>query len=165
MKDGKSGGSFKGSAGVRAFHSIDAVDEEDLLKWESLQFDEIQGSLEPFNLSIHQVALNDVYSRIVVRKDGTLNLQNLVEKKDAPAQAVSPPVTPVAETPKTVHQRRRLSANRSDTAPDIGGEYHHTERHPFLHRPPPAPELQQHLLQPGRAGQRTVVRRSQSMPT
>ena len=71
MKDGKPVGTFKGSAGVRAFHSIDAIDEEDLLKWESLQFDDIQGNLEPFNLSIHQVALNNVYSRIVVRKDGT----------------------------------------------------------------------------------------------
>ena len=68
LKDGKPEGSFKGSAGVRDFHSVDAIDEEDLLKWESLQFDEIKGNLEPFNLSIHQVALNDVYSRIVVRQ-------------------------------------------------------------------------------------------------
>ncbi len=105
MKDGKTGGSFKGSAGVRDFHSIDTIDEEDLLKWESLQFDEIKGNLEPFSLSIHQVALNDIYSRIVVRKDGTLNLQNLVEKKETPAQTVSPPVTVVTETPKTVAQK------------------------------------------------------------
>ncbi len=102
MKDGKLGGSFKGNAGVRAFHSIDTIDEEDLLKWESLQFDEVQGNLEPFNLSIHQIALNDVYSRIVVWKDGTLNLQNLIKEKESPAQAVLPPVTAVTETPKAV---------------------------------------------------------------
>jgi outer membrane protein OmpA-like peptidoglycan-associated protein len=105
MKDGKPGGSFNGSAGVRAFHSVDAVDEEDLLKWESLQFDEIKGSLEPFSLSIHEVALNDIYSRIVVRKDGSLNLQNLVEKKEAPAQAAPLPVTAAPETPATAAQK------------------------------------------------------------
>ncbi|MFZ2950886.1 MAG: DUF748 domain-containing protein [Desulfuromonadaceae bacterium] len=104
MKDGKPGGSFRGSAGIRDFHSIDTVDEEDLLKWESLQFDEIKGNLEPFSLSIHQVALNDIYSRIVVRKDGSLNLQNLVEKKEAPAQAVQLPVAAVTDTPKTAAQ-------------------------------------------------------------
>lgn len=87
LKDGKPVGSFKGSCGVRSFHSIDAVAEEDLLKWESLQFDQIQGTLEPLSLGIHEVALNNVYSRIVVRKDGTLNLQNLVDKPETTNQS------------------------------------------------------------------------------
>ena len=86
LKDGKPVGSFKGNCGVRSFHSIDALAEEDLLKWESLQFDEIQGTLEPFSLGIREVALNGVYSRIVVRKDGTLNLQNLVDKPEVTRQ-------------------------------------------------------------------------------
>jgi len=119
MKDGKPRGSFKGSAALRAFHSIDAVDEEDLLKWESLQFDDIKGNLEPFNLSIHQVALNDVYSRIVIRKDGSLNLRDLFGKKEtaapgtplrseaatsAPKTAtqISEPSAPVAATPRQI---------------------------------------------------------------
>ncbi|HEX9023687.1 MAG TPA: DUF748 domain-containing protein, partial [Geobacteraceae bacterium] len=94
LKDGKPAGSFKGSAGIRAFHALDTVDEEDLLKWESLQLDDIQGTLEPFSLSLRQIALNGVYSRIIVRKDGTLNLQNLVEKpkQDAgPSPSPTPP--------------------------------------------------------------------------
>lgn len=119
MKDGKPEGSFNGSAGVRGFHSIDAIDEEDLLKWESLQFDKIKGNLEPFNLSVHQVALNDIYSRILVRKDGTLNLQNLVEKKENPTQAVSPPVAAVTETPKTVAQKTAHSAPTAPTQRQI----------------------------------------------
>jgi len=80
LKDGKPVGYFKGSAGVRGFHAVDTVAEEDLLKWESLQLDDIQGTLEPFSLALRQIALNGVYSRIIIRKDGTLNLQNLVEK-------------------------------------------------------------------------------------
>ena len=78
LKDGKPYGSFKGNASVRGFHAVDTIAEEDLLKWESMQLDGIQGSLEPFSLAMRQVALNGVYSRIIIRKDGTLNLQNLV---------------------------------------------------------------------------------------
>lgn len=101
LKDGKAVGSFKGNSGVRAFHAVDTLAEEDLLKWESLQFDDIQGNLEPFSLSLRQIALNGVFSRIIIRKDGTLNLQNLVQKdvkkpeSDVPeataAKAVPPP--------------------------------------------------------------------------
>ena len=86
LKDGKPFGSFKGNAGIRAFHAIDATEEEDLLTWESLQLDDIQGNLEPFSLSLRQIALNGVYSRIIIREDGTLNLQNLVEKPEKQAQ-------------------------------------------------------------------------------
>ncbi len=82
IKEGKAIGNFKGNAGIRAFHAVDTVAEEDLLKWESLQLDDIQGDLEPFNLSLRQIALNGIYSRIIIRKDGTLNLQNLVQKEE-----------------------------------------------------------------------------------
>jgi uncharacterized protein involved in outer membrane biogenesis len=82
LKGGRPTGTFKGSAGVRSFHSIDSIAEEDLLKWESLQLDDIQGSLDPFSLTLREIALNGVYSRIIIRKDGTLNLQNLVQKDE-----------------------------------------------------------------------------------
>lgn len=86
LRDGKAQGTFRGKAGVRDFHSIDAVADQDLLKWESLQFDEFQGNLDPFTLNIRQVALNDVYSRIIIRRDGSLNLQDLVQKKEPAGQ-------------------------------------------------------------------------------
>lgn len=80
IDDGKPFGNYKGSAALRAFHAVDTKAEEDLLKWESLQLDDIQGSLNPFSLALHQIALNGVYSRIIIHKDGSLNLQNLIEK-------------------------------------------------------------------------------------
>ncbi|NVN92762.1 MAG: DUF748 domain-containing protein [Desulfuromonadales bacterium] len=83
LKNGKPEGSFKGSAGVRSFHSIDTDAEEDLLKWESLQVDEFQGRVEPFSLAIRQIALNGFFSRIAILKNGSLNLQNLVDKPEA----------------------------------------------------------------------------------
>ena len=112
LKGGKPTGTFKGSAGIRGFHAIDTVAEEDLLKWESLQLDDIQGNLEPFSLALRQIALNGVYSRIIVRKDGTLNLQNLVEK---PKQEAAPtPATTSAPSPlRRPGHRSALPAPRS----------------------------------------------------
>ncbi len=82
MKDGAPTGSFQGNAGISAFHAIDAEEEEDLLKWERLQLDDVQGDLRPFSLAIGEIAINRVYSRIIVRKDGTLNLQHLVRNEE-----------------------------------------------------------------------------------
>ncbi len=84
-KEGKPEGSFEGSTGIRGLHIVDSEHEEDLLKWESLQLDRIKGQLNPFSLAISQIALNGVYSRIAISKDGSLNLQSLVTKKDGQA--------------------------------------------------------------------------------
>ena len=85
---GKPKGSFSGTAGLRSLHLVDAVQEEDLLKWESLQLDQINGTLQPISLGIRQIALNNVYARVAVRKDKTLNLQNLVAKEQGQGAGV-----------------------------------------------------------------------------
>ena len=124
LKDGKPTGTFKGRAGIRGFHAIDSIEEEDLLKWESLQLDDIQGNLEPFSLALHEIALNGVYSRIIIRKDGTLNLQNLVQKEEkkpdtqppaatAAKPAEQPPASasiPAPQTPAAAKKHIRVDA-------------------------------------------------------
>lgn len=125
LKEGKPTGSFKGTAGVRGFHAVDAAAEEDLLKWESLQLDDIQGNLEPFSLAMKEIALNNVYSRIIIRPDGTLNLQNLVQKdqqkpgqqpqaqpaaKPAAAQPASPTAATSASTQPAAKKQIRVDA-------------------------------------------------------
>lgn len=101
-KQGALGGSFGGSAGIRGLHTIDTAQEEDLLKWESLQLDEIKGGLAPFSLGIRQIALNGVFARVAVRKDRTLNLQHLVtpakQAEAAPAATQSAAATPPRDT-------------------------------------------------------------------
>lgn len=109
-KSNKPFGTFNGNAGVRSFHAVDTALEEDLLKWESLQLDQIKGTIAPFNLTIHQIALNDVYSRIAVRKDRTLNLQNLVTKPKAAEPAANVP----AQQPATLP----VSSAQAKSAPD-----------------------------------------------
>lgn len=116
IRDGKAVGSFRGNAGVRDFHSIDLTGDQDLLKWESLQFDAFQGTFAPFSLSVGEVALNDVYSRIIIRKDGTLNLQDLV-RKEPEVQAAAPPAAPAAPTAPAPVAARTNAAALKQTAP------------------------------------------------
>lgn len=98
FKNDKLGGTFNGSAGIRGFHAVDTVAEEDLLKWESLQLDGIKGDLEPFSLTLREIALSGVYSRIIIRKDGTLNLQNLLKKDETQVVAKTPTAVPPVQS-------------------------------------------------------------------
>lgn len=98
---GQMTGSFRGDIGVRSFYTLDA-DNEDLLKWESLQIDKLSGTLTPFSLDIADIALSKCYSRIVVNKDGVLNLQQLrtpPDKAETPQQAPPSPQKPVPAPP------------------------------------------------------------------
>jgi len=102
LKDGSAVGSFKGNAGLSSFHAVDSVEEEDLLKWQRLQFDGIDGEIKPLRLTIGQVSLNEVYSRIIVREDGTLNLQNLIRKgeKEGGNEKLAANPEPATDTPQ-----------------------------------------------------------------
>jgi hypothetical protein len=73
-------GTFGGSAGIRSLYCLDA-EGEDLLKWDSLQLDKMKWSLDPFALDIGDVSVSRFYSRIVVEKDGSLNLQHLYTRE------------------------------------------------------------------------------------
>ena len=73
-------GSLGGSAGIRSLSCLDA-EGENLLKWEHLQLDNVQWSLDPFAVNIGDVALTRFYSRIIAERDGSLNLQHLYTRK------------------------------------------------------------------------------------
>ncbi|HEY6871181.1 MAG TPA: DUF748 domain-containing protein [Geobacteraceae bacterium] len=101
LAKGKGGmtGSFRGGLGVRSFHTLDA-DGEDLLKWESLELDTLRGTLGPFALDVAGVALNKFYARIVVAKNGALNLKELYapeEGKETAKPAATPESAPAAK--------------------------------------------------------------------
>ena len=155
-KDNKPTGSFSGSAGVRGFHAVDSVQEEDLLKWESLQFDQISGNLAPLSLTIRQIALNGVYSKIAVRKDGTLNLQNLVTKEQqqkpqgsaGTAGQAAVASTPTVTTQQATTQKPQIKIDAL-TIQDGTMDFSDVS---------PAPTVPQHLPQPGWPCQRPVFR-------
>jgi hypothetical protein len=79
------GGTFGGSLTVNDFYSVDGDQGDDLLKWESLHLEKVSGTLAPFSLKLTEVALTSFYARVVVNKDGTLNLQNVLRKNSTAA--------------------------------------------------------------------------------
>ncbi len=80
-KDGIMKASYKGEASVRNFASLDKANAEDFLKWNSLYFGGMDATSNPLYINITQVALTDFYSRIIINKDGSINLQGVMQEK------------------------------------------------------------------------------------
>jgi len=64
----------------------------------------MKGALSPFSLEIADISLSKLYSRIVVNKDGTLNLQEIRkpgQKVEAVTEGVAAPPPPSPAPPRT----------------------------------------------------------------
>ncbi len=71
---------YAGAAEIANLASTDKKNNEDLLKWGSLKLADIKldsAPDSPFSLSIAAVALDRLYSRLVINPDGKFNLQEL----------------------------------------------------------------------------------------
>jgi hypothetical protein len=133
LEKGASGvkGSFGGSLGVRSFYCQDTVLEEDLLKWDSLQMEKVSGTLGPLTLAIGNVSLSNFYTRVIVEKDGTLNLQHLMRAEGAPPAAPQP-AAPGKPAPAAVAAGQApgpQNAIRIDTVTMQGGTLALSDRH------------------------------------
>lgn len=125
LENGKAGltGSFGGSLGVHSFYCLDTILDEDLLKWDSLELDRISGTLAPFSLGIRDVSLSNFYARVIVEKDGTLNLQHLSRQEPAATVAAQPgtqaPAVAAAPTPPA--RRQAAAPPAGQAAPPAPG--------------------------------------------
>src|SRR5208283_2617147 len=88
-KDGIMKASYKGEASVKNFASLDKADAEDFLKWNSLYFGKVDVTYNPLYVNISQVALTDFYSRLIINKDGSINLQGVMQEKGAGEEAAT----------------------------------------------------------------------------
>ncbi len=68
---------YEGKVSVNRFAGIDKVEGGDLLIWRSLHLNGVDVTPVPLSVRIGGVALTDFYSRIIIREDGMLNLQQL----------------------------------------------------------------------------------------
>jgi hypothetical protein len=80
-EDGIMKASYKGEAFVKNFTSLDKANAEEFLKWNSLYFGGMDATYNPFYVNIAQVALTDFYSLIIINKDGSINLQGVMQEK------------------------------------------------------------------------------------
>jgi len=105
---------YSGTAQINQFASVDQVNRNDFLKWDSLYFSGVQVATAPLKLNIEEVALSNFYSRLIINPDGSLNVQHVVggsaqaaagetaaqeAAKETPPAAAAPPAAKSPATP------------------------------------------------------------------
>ncbi len=78
---------YKGSFTLGDFVAVDKLNSADFLKWKSLYFGGIDFRLEPMAINIGEIALTDYFSRLILNKEGKLNVAEIVRKPEGEAVA------------------------------------------------------------------------------
>ena len=92
--------SYKGSLTLGDFLAVDKLNSADFLKWKSLYFGGIDFRLDPLAVNVGEIALSDFYSRLILNKEGRLNVADIVRQPaegetPAPAVAKAEPAKPM----------------------------------------------------------------------
>lgn len=95
---------YKGDSSLANFASIDKVNAEDLLKWESLALNDVDIGYNPLYIHINGIALTNFYARLILHPDGSLNLQEVFEKEGQKKEAPTAPQPQKKESPPTKNQ-------------------------------------------------------------
>ena len=88
---------YSGGASLNHFASIDKLNAEDVLKLESLAFDDIHFDSNPFSMDVKGIALSNFYANVLIHPDGKLNLQEILVKEEAKKEAPPKKETPPPE--------------------------------------------------------------------
>lgn len=96
-KDGLAGG-FKGQLTLGDLNSVDKANNADFLRWKSLYLGGIDLRLQPFGLTVGEVALSDFYSRLIISPEGKLNLGQIVRQPEGDKAATGKPAAPAASS-------------------------------------------------------------------
>ncbi|WP_200383621.1 DUF748 domain-containing protein [Rhodocyclus tenuis] len=84
-------GGFKGQLTVGDFFAVDKINSADFLRWKSFYVGDIDFRLGPDSLSVGEVALTDFFARVIVSKEGKLNLAQIVRRDEPAAAAAATP--------------------------------------------------------------------------
>ena len=79
---------YKGSFTLGDLVAVDKQNSADFLKWKSLYFGGVDFRLEPMAINIGEIALTDFYSRLILNKEGRLNVADIVKKPAGEAAQV-----------------------------------------------------------------------------
>jgi hypothetical protein len=71
-------GAYKGSATLGNLATVDKLNGNDFLRWKSLYAGGVDLRLQPFALTVDQVALADFFARIIIDPNGRINLQDVL---------------------------------------------------------------------------------------
>jgi len=73
-------GGFSGQVTVGDFYAVDKINSADFLKWKSLYLGKLDIHANPESLSIGEVALADFFARVIISREGKLNLLQIVRQ-------------------------------------------------------------------------------------
>jgi hypothetical protein len=88
---------FHGDASLDDFHTVDGVTAEDLVKWDSISFNDIDANLNPQTVSIREIDVNNAYARLVIETNKTINLLNALRMTNTNAPATNETKVAVAQ--------------------------------------------------------------------
>lgn len=86
---GKLSGGFSGQVTVGDLQAVDKLNSADFVKWKSLYFGHVDAKINPNSLSIGQVALADFFARVIVSRQGDLNLLQIVRQPEPHSAAAA----------------------------------------------------------------------------
>ena len=94
---------FNGNVRLDDLHTVDGAVGEDLLKWDSLQFNGLDANLNPQIVTIKEIALHNAYARVVIETNKTVNLLTALRPAgtNAPAATNAPVVVEKTTVPPT----------------------------------------------------------------
>ena len=78
-------GAFTGQATLGDFQAVDKINSADFLRWKSFYLGKVDLRLNPNSVSIGELALSDFFARIIVSREGKLNLLQIVRSGEASA--------------------------------------------------------------------------------
>ncbi|EXI85646.1 MAG: putative protein involved in outer membrane biogenesis [Candidatus Accumulibacter sp. BA-94] len=87
------GGGFSGEVTIGDFQAVDKINSADFVKWKSLHLGKLDLRLRPDSLAIGEVALSDFFARVIISREGKLNLLQIVRQDEK-----APPPTATAAT-------------------------------------------------------------------
>jgi len=104
---------YQGDLQVNRFASVDNLNSNDFLKWETLHVGGIKVVSEPLNVEVREISLANFYSRLVINPDGSINVQHIMGMGEESRQAVAGKVGAAASQETT---RKEVAKPRGKAA-------------------------------------------------
>jgi hypothetical protein len=109
---------YRGSAILSSFSSIDKLNGEDLLKFESLSLSDLNVGYTPLSIDIKGVSLTNFYARVLVNSEGKINLQEIMKTEESKAEP--PPTSPTqGKTPPPTQEKATPSQKEKESTKNI----------------------------------------------
>ena len=81
--------SFHGNANLANFQTVDGTFGEDLVKWDSLRFNDMDANLNPPLVAIREIDVDGAYARVIVETNKSINLLNVLKQAGTNAPATN----------------------------------------------------------------------------